>query len=479
MSDGEIFGKCMCIWPPFCLKKLTTCGKKRKNLPSHSEYRNYARKNVGFEPVDLDKMLNRKSAPPVHEVRNLVLPNTTVIRLDNGVPVYILDFPGQQIVKIEAVFRAGRPEEDKHLVSRATSRLLREGTVNRTGAEIAEQIDFYGGSLSVPTNLDVSSFLLFSLKKYAAELIPIFAEVLQTPVFPEAELETFKRTSVQELLVELEKVEVLAYRKVTELIFGEQHPYGYNSVPEDYAALECADLKRFFNSWYHPSNLFLFASGNIDEEVLKLLNRYLGQSKKEGKIPDVQRFQSNENALPTRLSISHPGSLQTAIKIGRRTFNRRHPDFNGLFVLNAILGGYFGSRLMMTIREKKGYTYNIYSTLDTYLYDGCFYIATEVNPDKAAATVKEIFVEMKKLRDKPVDDDELAMVRNYLLGMLLNGLDGPLNTSDVVRSLVVEGLSYNAFDGLVDTIRSITPAQLQTLAQRYLQPEDYWIVTVG
>jgi len=424
-------------------------------------------------------MLNRKSAPPIHEVRNLVLPNPRIVRLDNGIPVYVLDFPGQEIVKIEAVFRAGRPEEDKHIVSRATSRLLREGTATRSGAEIAELIDFYGGSLSVPTNLDTANFLLFSLKKYAAELIPIFAEVLQAPVFPETELETFKRTSTQELLVELEKVEVLAYRKITELIFGESHPYGYNSTPDDYAALERADLQQFFEKWYRPSNCLLFASGRVDDEILRLLNQHLGQNKKEGKLPTSQPPQPSQLSQPSQIRLAHPGSLQTAIKIGRRTFNRRHPDFNGLFVLNTILGGYFGSRLMMNIREKKGFTYNIYSTLDAYLHDGCFYIATEVNPEKAAATVKEIWAELKKLREKPVSDDELGMVRNYLLGMLLNGLDGPLNTSDVVRSLISEGLSHEAFDELVATIRNITPGQLQELAGRYLRPEDFWTVTVG
>ncbi|MBV6438566.1 MAG: insulinase family protein [Haliscomenobacteraceae bacterium CHB4] len=425
-------------------------------------------------------MLNRKSAPPIHEVRHLVLPDPQTVRLDNGVPVYVLDFPGQEIVKIEAVFRAGRPEEDKHLVARATARLLREGTANRKGAEIAEYIDFYGGSLSVPTNLDTAGFMLFSLKKYAAELIPLFAEVLQEPVFPELELETFKRTSVQELLVELEKVEVLAYRKVTEFIFGEEHPYGYNSVPDDYWALQRADLQHFFDTWYHPSNLLLFASGRVDEEVLTLLNRHLGQNNRTGKMPFFQAPQAqNLHPSPSNFNLPRPGSLQTAIKIGRRTFNRRHPDFNGFFVLNTILGGYFGSRLMMNIREKKGFTYNIYSTLDTYLYDGCFYIATEVNPGKADATIREIYSEMKKMREKPVSEDELGMVRNYLLGMLLNGLDGPLNTSDVVRSLIVEGLSHEAFDSLVETIRSITPVQLQTLADRYLRPEDYWTVRVG
>jgi predicted Zn-dependent peptidase len=434
------------------------------------------------------EILNRKSPPPIHEVRSLVLPDPQVVRLDNGIPVYVLDFPGQEIVKIEAVFRAGRPEEDKRLVARATSRLLREGTAKRTAAEIAELIDFYGGSLSVPTNLDTANFLLFSLKKYAAELIPVFAEVLQEPVFPETELETFKQTSVQELLVELEKVEVIAYRKITELIFGENHPYGYNSVPDDYAALQRADLQRFFEKWYTPSNCLLFASGRVDDGVLKLLNQHLGQNKKTNPLtPHPSPLTSSNSKLQTpnsklqtsNFKLPHPGSLQTAIKIGRHTFNRRHPDFNGLFVLNTILGGYFGSRLMMNIREKKGFTYNIYSTLDAYLHDGCLYIATEVNPDKAAETVKEIFSEMKKLRDKPVKTSELDMVRNYLLGMLLNGLDGPLNTSDVVRSLITEGLSHEAFDALVDTIRHIAPAQLQELAGRYLRPEDFWTVAVG
>ena len=426
-------------------------------------------------------IVNRKSPPLIHEVGNLVLPNPQVVLLDNGIPVYVLDFPGQEIVKIEAVFRAGRPEEEKRLVARATSRLLREGTASRTGAEIAEHIDFYGGSLSVPTNLDTANFLLFSLKKYAAELIPVFAELLQAPTFPESELETFKRTSVQELLVELEKPEVLAYRKITELIFGEHHPYGYNSMPDDYTALERTDLLHYFDTWYTPANCLLFASGRIDDGVLKLLSQHLGTNRKAASLtPHPSPLTTHNSQLTTHnFKLPHPGSLQTAIKIGRRTFNRRHPDFNGLFVLNTILGGYFGSRLMTNIREKKGFTYNIYSTLDAYLHDGCLYVATEVSPASAAAAVKAIFAEMKKLRDKPVGDDELAMVRNYLLGMLLNGLDGPMNTSDVVRSLIVEGLSREAFDELVDTIRHITPAQLQALAERYLRPADFWAVTVG
>ncbi len=160
-------------------------------------------------------------------------------------------------------------------------------------------------------------------------------------------------------------------------------------------------------------------------------------------------------------------------------FSRRHPDYNGVYVLNTILGGYFGSRLMANIREKRGFTYNIYSTADAMLHDGCLYVATEVNNGKVKATIKQIFAEMQRLREEPAPVAELEMVRNYLLGMLLNGLDGPLNISDVIKTLVTEELPLDAFDALVHTIRTITPEQLQVLAQRYLQEQDFWVVTVG
>jgi zinc protease len=429
-------------------------------------------------PTSRTNRAPKRPAPAIHPVRNLALPLPRVVRLDNDIRVYAMDFPGQEILKVEAVFEAGRPEETKHLVSRATARLVREGTRTRTGAEIAEHLDFYGGSLSIPTNLDSAVFSLFSLRKYAGELIPVFAEVLHEPVFPTDEIETYKRNSLQELLLDLDKEEVLAYRKITELIFGETHPYGYNSSPEDYAALTRDDLAAFFNRWYVPANCRLFVSGRVDDAVLELLNRHFGQTRKIGGAP-VGQLPLSAIEAPQTVHIKHPGSLQTAVKIGRRLFARNHPDYNGLFVLNTLLGGYFGSRLMMNVREKRGYTYNIYSTADAMLHDGCFYIATEVHKGKVNATVKQIFSEMKNLCDTPVPEAELDMVRNYLLGMLLNGLDGPLNISDVVRTLVVEGLSLAAFDELVHTIRAITPEQIQDLARRYLQPDDFWVVTVG
>ncbi len=438
-------------------------------------------------------MLNRKSPPLIYEVSQIALPRPEVFLLDNGLPVYVLDYPGQEIVKLEAVFRAGRPQEEKRLAARATSRLLRDGTLYQTGAEIAEHLDFYGASVSIPTNLDIASFVLFSVKKYAKEVIPTFAEMLQSPSFKEEELEIFRRTNIQELLVELEKGETVAYRKLTELIFGENHPYGYNSILGDYEAIQRSDLQHFFNTWYTPSNGLLFASGRIDEEVRDLLNQYFGRAHQAGAaLPAKSEQESVPNlinqdvgvphfsvATPQKVNVPLPGSLQTAIKIGRRLFDRNHPDFNGLVVLNTVLGGYFGSRLMTNIREKKGLTYNIYSTVDAYLNDGCLYIATEVSPEKSATAVRAIFTELKKLREKLVPEEELSMVRNYILGMLLNGLDGPINSSEMIRNQIVEHQSPENFEALVSTVRGISAEALQNLAQQYLQQKDFWVVTVG
>jgi predicted Zn-dependent peptidase len=278
-------------------------------------------------------------------------------------------------------------------------------------------------------------------------------------------------------MVELDKVEVLAYRQITEAMFGAGHPYGYNSTPDMYRAITREDLHHYHRQWYTPANGMIFVSGDVSDHTLELLNRYFGQTPAHGVRPHFEWSQTLPS--PTVQRLPKDGSLQTAIKIGRRMFNRKHPDYNGMYVLNTILGGYFGSRIMLNIREKRGFTYNIYSTLDAMMHDGYFYIATEVNPDKTKATIRQIFKEIQRLREEPVPAEELAMVRNYLMGMLLNGLDGPLNSSDVVKGLITEGLSADQFNSLVHTILNITPEELQELAQRYFQADAFWTVTVG
>ena len=419
-------------------------------------------------------MFNRKQPPAVHRIGKLPLPHMEEGQTSNGIKLHTLPFPGREIVKIELVFQAGRPQEIKRLVSRSTARLIREGSKNRTASEIAETLDYYGSSFLNPTSLDTANFVLYTIRKYAAEVIPLFAEAIIQPAFPEDELHNFAENSIRELKIETQKSEVKAYRQLTENMYGTVHPYGYNSSESDYRAVTREDLTEHHSRLYCGSNAHLFVSGEIDDALLRDIENALSGLPKGS---PIQPFSWPESLPgPSQRRLIEGKASQAAIKIGRRMFNRHHPDYYGMYLLNTILGGYFGSRLMANIRENKGYTYNIYSTLDTLRYDGYFYIATDVNKENTNAAVKQIYREMSKLREKPVGSRELDMVRNYLMGMLLNGLDGPTNTSDLVKSIISDDLPIGQIRTLAEQIQSISAIQLQELANKYLRQEDMWTV---
>jgi zinc protease len=419
----------------------------------------------------------RKTPPPIFEVTSLTLPHPSVSHLDNGIPVYQTRLGTQEIMKIDITILSGRPEETKRLTSRATSRLLREGTTSFNSAEIANQLDFWAGTLKMPIGLDTGNASLYCMTKHFPKLLPLLAEIIQEPTFPQRELETFVENNIQNLAVELTKNDVIAYRTITEMAFGADTPYGYNSVASDYRALTTDDLKQYHQNHYTSDNIVIFLSGNFDDSVLTLLNQYLGQNKTTAVKTNAPL--SIIGSKPEKIRIKNPDTMQAAMRIGRRMGNRKDPDFNGFFVLNTILGGYFGSRLMSNIREEKGYTYNISSGYDPMHKAGFFYIGSEIGNEFMEKALVEVYKEMAILQNDLVGDDELAMVRNYLMGNLLNMVDGPFAINDVARTFIIEDLPLDSFPQFVDTIRTISPVELRDLAQKYFKKEDLFEVIVG
>ncbi|MEM6723766.1 MAG: pitrilysin family protein [Bacteroidota bacterium] len=422
-------------------------------------------------------MPNRTQAPPLKEILNIPLHQFQQHELDNGLPVYQINKGTQDIIKLELVFLAGRWFESQKLTSRTTARQLREGTKTLTSQSIAEQIDYYGGSLRTSANLDTSSITLYCMRKHLPNILPTLESVLVEPIFPEAELDIFKRLQSQRLKVDMSKNDILAYREITQHFFGQEHPYGYNSNPQLYENIALADLKQFHQDFYHAGNCKIFLSGKTDQSTIQLLNQHLGRSMVRKPVVERQHLinaQSQKKHFTER-----PGSVQSAIRIGRRMISKSHPDFPGFYILNCILGGYFGSRLMNNIREEKGYTYGIYSAIDTMLNDAYFYISTEVACEVTEATLQEIYKEIRLLRDTLIPQSEIDRVRNYLTGMLLTSLDGPFNMADVLKTLVLEDLDKAYIDNLLATLRTIQPQTLQDLAQKYLREEDLYEVVVG
>jgi hypothetical protein len=318
---------------------------------------------------------------------------------------------------------------------------------------------------------------LLSLSKHFSKVLPLLAEVIKTPRFPQEELQAFVQRSIQHLQVDLSKNDVVAYRQITEMFFGPDHPYGYNSNPDTYNLLKREDLIQHHESLFTANNCFIIISGKVDKEVLEQLNEHLGHGIRSGPVPTPALIL--QEAAPERLLISKPDSLQSAIRIGFRTFNRHHADYFDLSILNLVLGGYFGSRLMTNIREEKGYTYNIYSTLDAMQFDGCFYIGTEVGHEFLQDTLTQVYLEMDRLRDELVDEDELEMMRNYILGNYLTMIDGPFNVAELVRLIVTEDLPFTELQTSVERTLAVTRNSIQETAKKYLLPEKMSEVIVG
>ncbi len=421
--------------------------------------------------------IDRRQPPPIHAIDRLQIPEVREHRLRNGMPLFEIRAGSQEVIKLEVVFHAGRPYEAKPLAARTTAAQIKEGTARRSSAEIDEHFDFYGSSLNAPSSLDTATLSVHTLNRYTDKLLPVLGEVIAEPAFAEKELQAFIQRNRRRLQVDLTKPDVVAYRQITECIFGKDHPYGYNSLPEIYEALERADLIAHHRRLFTAGNGLLFVSGKTSPALIAAIDRYLGAAIPGGEAataaPEVRV------GRPQAMTVPHPDRVQTAIRIGRRLFNRRHPDHHGLYVLNTILGGYFGSRLMANIREDKGYTYNVYSMLDTMLFDGCFYVGTEVGNEFVADTLRQIYHEMEVLQTDLIGEEELAMVRNYLMGSFLTMLDGPFNIADLVKTLVVERTPLSTFHELVETVRTIRPDALRELARKYLRREDMWEVVVG
>ena len=419
--------------------------------------------------------INRAVGPKIQEIRSVPFQNYELQYLKNGTPLYLLPGGTQPIVKTEFVFYAGRSFEKKQSVSKICHALLREGTISFTGQEIAEKLDYYGATLSLGSGMDTTSICLYCLEKHFNSILPLLAEIINSPVFSELEIEKYKKRSIHSLEIELSKNEVIAYRVLTEKIFGETHPYGYNSVSKTIQNVEKDDIQQHFKDLYSANNMIVMVSGFIPENLIDLFDRFIPMpNEKLDKI-----ILEKPDYTPENLQIEEGNDIQSAIRIGCPLFSRKHEDYVDFYMLNTILGGYFGSRLMKTVREEKGYTYGIYSSFDPYRLGGFFSMSTEVDNNFVEATIECIRHEMIKLQNDLVPESELKMVRNYILGNFLSLLDGPLKSSQMLKILVTSGLDEKHLAQMMQRIREVSSHVIRDMAVNYLNPENMTTVVIG
>jgi zinc protease len=421
--------------------------------------------------------INRKRGPAISNKFDLRISDVLPGELDNGIPLYELNTGTQDIIKVELVYKAGRIHEKKPAVSKSAIKLILEGSESRSSEETAHIFDYHGAVFKAESTMEYSSVSLVCLNSHFEKLWPVWLDTVLNPAYRDEDLDKYREIRSKALNNQLSKNDVLAYRELTAKIFGESHPYGYNTEPSDILALNTAMLKDYHRTQCALSSAFIVLSGQYSDKIRGIIVESLGSVPLGEPVPE-KHFPDPENKQGS-FHIESSNDVQTSLKMGCLWVPRRHKDFVALRFLNTVLGGYFGSRLMKNIREDKGFTYGIYSAYDSWQKEGYFYISTEMGRKHLDQGLSEIFKEIDLLKKRGIHEDEMKMVKNYLLGQSLNLIDGPFATAQLVKSLRAKDIDLSIFEHSVAELRSLEEKHIVDLARNYLHPEKFTQVFVG
>lgn len=414
---------------------------------------------------------SRLQLPPIHQITQIQLPKLSIQTLANGIPVHILNAGTQEVIRLELVFEAGRWYEKAKLIARSTAQLIKSGTSDESAEQIADFFEFYGSVLSIQEGFNHVVVELYCLVKHFERLIFKLSALLENPIFPQKELDNFKKIAQEQLKLQLKKNDIVAYRMFTEQIFGSEHPYGYNSEIKDFDTIEREHLSEHYALNYKSNKCKIFISGKISDRELQLLETVMGvlnnappSTQKTHEIPPYSA-QRKEARISKK-------KLQASIRIGLPIFTYNHPDRCGFYMMNMILGGFFGSRLMQNLREKNGFTYGIYSAMEHLVEGGYWYIHSDVGMQYLEAALNEIYIEIDRMKNDKISIKELEMVKNYTLGMQLNLTDGVFNLASIHKQLVLAKQTHKDFERFIDSILNIKAMDVQDLAIKYLKKDQ-------
>jgi predicted Zn-dependent peptidase len=401
--------------------------------------------------------------------------------LPNGLRVIVIENHEQPIVYVSFVVKSGSTYDGELPgLASVTAELLTKGTKTRNATQIAEEIDFVGGSLNATASWDATNVSVLVLKKYLGVGVDILQDVVLNPTFPEEEIERVRTQRLASIKQSKAEAGYLAGVRFSKELFA-GHPYANESGgnEESIQKMKRDDLVKFYQTHFIPNNSFIIFAGDITpSEALPLVEKYFGGWKK-GKNPHKE-FQTVKDVNQTKVVIvDKPGAVQSAIRIGHLGIDRKNKDYVKVYTLNTLLGGYFNSRINMNLRETHGYTYGASSFFDARIYPGPFIVSADVRNEVTDSSIAEVIRELKRIIDEPVPEDELKMAKDYIVGSFPLQIETPAQVASRVMTIEIYGLPKDFYDRFREEVKKITAKDIQETARKYLHPDKLLIVVSG
>ena len=421
--------------------------------------------------------LDRSKAPQFSLPTEFALPAPQQFQLGTGSSVFYFPTPGIEAVKLEVIGTSSRSllPNNQALIPSFTLQMLQEGTTQSTAQQLAEFFDYHGAEVYPTLSYTQEGLSLLCIKKYLPTILPTFISLFSEALFPEENLAKRKSQRALSLKLDQEKPSSRAGQLFKKGLFGPEHPFGQEITEAHISEITPALLQAYYQDhlWKDCS---LFLSGDFKTQELEQLLATMEQ------LPLKQG--AKKQALPTPAATAflledREDAVQSSIRLGAWSIPKSHADYPALAVFNTLLGGYFGSRLVKNIREDKGHTYGIHSSLvewDQYAY---WVIAADVKKAHQEEVFAEIDKEIQILRTVLASPEEIEILRNYLIGQLFTKFSSPFDLIDQFKGVYYAGLDFSFYEKRFETLKKFTAADLLSIGNRYFSSSDRVQVRVG
>ena len=420
----------------------------------------------------------REAPPAPGTPRDFVLPAKSDASLPNGLRATFVPFGSVPKATVLVVLRTGHIDDGEHTgLADLVAAMLTEGAGAHDAAELAGLAADMGGALNVEARADEMTFTLDVLAERAPAAIALLGDVLRRPRLPQSELARLKADMTRQVALARSQPQAVAGERYAQLLWG-AHPYG-RTLPDDaaIAALTLADVRRFVAEGFGAARAHLYVAGRFERAaVTDAITRAFGDW--SAGPPATRNVPAGARARRVTL-IDRPGAAQSTIMLGLPVGDPAAPEFMQLSVTNALLGGSLLSRLERNLREDKGYTYDASSHITPYVEAASWTLASDVNTPQTAAALTEAFTELERLRREPPAADELGRTQNYRAGVFLLGASSRGGLLAQLAYLDLHGLPLEWLTGYVRRIYAVTPADVQRVAARELDPAAMTLVVVG
>lgn len=419
-------------------------------------------------------MLDRSVAPGFNTDFSISLEPQICEVLNNEIELFVLSSETIEVFRLDLVYPFGMLNAPNVETGNFLVRILTLGTAKLKSLQVAESFEKLGGFLDVSLGNFKTTVTLHGLSKYLIDYIPLLKEVIYNAIFPESEIEVQKNQAVQSYLVNSKKTSFVANKWFKEAMYGSVSLLGKSLEKENIEQLSRKELVKFHSETIQKLPFHIYLCGKFSEDQLGYVKRTLG----EIEVRENKTFaEFPEKQPPVTVNAEMEDSIQSTLILGKRLFSRNHQDFHGFLVTNTILGGYFGSRLMKNIREEKGLTYGVSSSLISNTVDGVFSIKADLNKVKLNDALSEIEKEIEILKSVPVEMEELKTVKNYIKGNILNGTNTIFDIMDKYKAIKNEKLPEDFYNTLSMKIDEVNPDEIMHMAQMYLK--DFSVITAG